>query len=220
MNKLRFKDKDNQKVYNTVIGGDKKNITPEEFINRNKKPEENKKNDNISKEKEKEIDNNKKEENKINVIQQQNNEENKKNNIALKKQLKEISAQIEDIFYQQEQKKNNKLQNSMDKSNKVDIQEFTSFQSQIDKYKKKIQSKQKEINNNYDFENIIKNENEYKSITSRLIDLKKENDILTKMNKQLKQQLDEVSGGAQLSGKTVQMSEKLRYLKDEIKLMN
>ena len=219
MDKLQINVKDNKKGNNTVIGGKtiKNVIIPEEFIKNNNKPKDNKINNNISKENN--IDN-KDKENKIIAIKQQNNEENKKNNIALKKQLKEISAQIEDIFYQQEQKKNNKLQNSMDKSNKVDIQEFTNFQSQIDKYKKKIQSKQKEINNNYDFENIIKNENEYKSITSRLIDLKKENDILTKMNKQLKQQLDEISGGAQLSGKTVQMSEKLRYLKDEIKLMN
>ena len=210
MDKLQINVK-NQKGSNTIKG----NKTGTANTN---KTEETKKNNNNSEENQ--IINYKVKENKIEKIRQQNNEENKKNNIALKKQLKEISAQIEDIFAQQEQKKNNKLQNSIDKSNKVDIKEFTSFQSKIDKYKKKIESKQKEINNNYDYENIIKNENEYKSITSRLINLKTENDILTKMNTKLKQQLNEINGGTQLSGKTVQMSEKLKYLKDEIQLMN
>lgn len=215
MDKLKINVKDNKKDNK----GNKNGTTNhEENKQSNNKTEENKIINNISKENK--TDNNKENEKKISLMRQQNKEENKKNNIALKKQLKEISAQIEDIFSQQEQKKNNKLQNSIDKSNKVDIQEFTSFQSKIGKYKKKIESKQKEINSNYDFENIIKNENEQKSNTSRLINLKKENDILTKMNKQLQKQLDEINGGSQLSGKTVQMSEKLRYLKDEIKIMN
>ena len=98
----------------------------------------------------------------------------------------------------------------MDKSNKVDIQEFTNFQSKIDRYKKKIESKQKEINNNFEYENIIKNENEYKSIKSRLLNLKKENEILTKITKELNEQLIEVNGGPQINGQTVQMAEKLK----------
>jgi hypothetical protein len=60
-------------------------------------------------------------------LKKRNIEENKRNNVALKKQLREISNQIEELFAQEESKKNNKLQNSMDNSNKVDLQEFTSF---------------------------------------------------------------------------------------------
>ena len=153
-------------------------------------------------------------------IKQKNIEENKKNNIALKQQLKIISSQIEEIFSQEENRKNNKLQNSLDKSNKVDIQEFTSFQSKIDNYKKKIESKKKEIRNNFEFESVIKNENEYKSIKSKLLSLKKENEILTKINKDLDVQFNEVNGGIQLEGKAVEISGKLKYLKEEIKLMN
>ena len=93
-----------------------------------------------------------------------NNEENKKNNGLLKNQLKEICNQIEEVLSQEEARKNNKLQASMDKSNKVDIQEFTNFQSKINGYKKKIELKQKEINSNLEYGNIIKNENEYNNI--------------------------------------------------------
>ena len=156
----------------------------------------------------------------IDKLRQKNSDENRKINIILKKQLKEISTQIEELFIEQEKQKNNKIKNSIDYSNKIDIQEFTNFQSKIDRYKKKIESKQKEINNNFEYENIIKNENEYKSITSRLLSLKKENEILTKITKQLNDQLIEANGGSQINSQTVQMSEKLKFLKEEIKLMN
>ena len=106
---------------------------------------------------------------KIEKLKQKNNEENRKNNTALKQQLRDISAQIEEIFAQQDSKKNNKLQNSTDNSNYVDIKEFTSFKSKIDNYKKKIESNKKDIINNLEYENIIKNENEYKSNASKLL---------------------------------------------------
>ena len=167
------------------------------------------------------MDNNEEEStNQIDILKKKNIEENRKNNIALKQQLREISSQIEEIFAQQENKKNNKLQNSMENSNKVDIQEYTNFQSEIFKYKKKIESKQKEINNTYEFENIIKNENEHKSIKKRLFELKEENKVLTKMTKRLNDQLEELDGGVFINGKKVQMSEKLKYLNDEIKILN
>ena len=157
---------------------------------------------------------------KIEKIRQKNIEENRKNNIALKQQLKNISSQIEEIFAQEEKNNNNKLQNSMEKSNKVDIQEFISFQSKIRTYKKKIERNQKDINNNLEYENIIKNENEYKSISERLLSLKKENEILTKMTKELNKQLNEEDGGAKMGEKANQMVQKLSFLKKEIALMN
>ena len=152
-------------------------------------------------------------------IKMKNKEENKKDNSLFKNQLKEICSQIEEILSQEEIKKNNKLQASMDKSNKVDIQEFTNFQSKINGYKKKIDLKQKEINSNLEYEKIIKNENEYDTTKKKLLDLKKENDVLTKMNKKLNEQLIEVNGGIQMNGRKVEMNEKLKNLKEEIKLM-
>ena len=157
---------------------------------------------------------------KIEKIKQKNCEENRRNNTVLKQQLKNISTQIEEIFAQQENKKKNKLQNSMENSNKVDIKEFTNFKSKIDKYKKKIELNQKDINSNLEYENIIKNENEYKSIASRLLSLKKENEVLKKIIKRLNEQLKEEDGGVKMDEKASQMAQKLEYLKQEIVIMN
>ena len=71
-----------------------------------------------------------------------------------------------------------------------------------------------------EYENIIKNENEYKSISERLLSLKKENEILTKMTKELNKQLNEEDGGAKMGEKANQMVQKLSFLKKEIALMN
>ena len=149
---------------------------------------------------------------------QSNIEENKRNNILLKEQLKEITSQLEDIINREKEKKNNKLQESSD--NKLDMQEFVNFQSKIDKYKKKIDNKEREIKSNYEYENIVKNENEKKSFTERLMTLQKENKILTEINKKLNQQLKEVNGGDITAEKAVQMAEKLKNMKEEIKLYN
>ena len=100
------------------------------------------------------------------------------------------------------------------------MQEFVNFQSKIDRYKKKINYKEREINSNYEYENIVKNENEKKSFTARLMNLQKENKILTDINKKLNQQLKEANGGDITAEKTVQMTEKLKNLKEEIKLYN
>lgn len=149
---------------------------------------------------------------------QKNMEENKRNNILLKEQLKEITSQLEDIIIREKEKKNNKLQESSD--NKLDMQEFVNFQSKIEKYKKKIDYKEKEMKNNYEYENIVKNENEKKSFTARLLTLQNENKILTEINKKLSQQLKEANGGEVTAEKAVQMTEKLKNLKEEIKLYN
>ena len=149
---------------------------------------------------------------------QNNIEENKRNNILLKEQLKEITSQLEDIINREKEKKNNKLQESND--NKLDMQEFVNFQSKIEKYKKKIDYKEREIKNNYEYENIVKNENEKKTFTNRLMTLQKENKILTEINKKLNQQLKEANGGDITAEKAVQMTEKLKNMKDEIKLYN
>ena len=149
---------------------------------------------------------------------QKNIDENKRNNILLKEQLKEITSQLEDIINREKEKKNNKLQESSD--NKLDMQEFVNFQSKIDKYKKKIDNKEREIKSNYEYENIVKNENEKKTFTARLVSLQKENKILTEINKKLNQQLKEVDGGDITAEKSVQMIEKLKNMKEEIKLYN
>ena len=149
---------------------------------------------------------------------QKNIDENKRNNILLKEQLKEITSQLEDIINREKEKKNNKLQESSD--NKLDMQEFVNFQSKIDKYKKKIDNKEREIKSNYEYENIVKNENEKKSFTERLMNLQKENKILTEINKKLNQQLKEADGGDITAEKEVQMAEKLKNMKEEIKLYN
>ena len=151
-------------------------------------------------------------------VKQKNIDENKRNNILLKEQLKEITSQLEDIINREKEKKNNKLQESSD--NKLDMQEFVNFQSKIDKYKKKIDNKEREIKSNYEYENIVKNENEKKTFTARLMSLQKENKILTEINNKLNQQLKEVDGGDITAEKSVQMTEKLKNMKEEIKLYN
>ena len=92
-------------------------------------------------------------------IKEKNRIENKKNNSVLKLQLKEISSQIEQVLYLQESKKNEV--NVEDSSTKIDIQNYTHFTSEIERYKKSIESMKKEISLNQ-YENIINSENEYK----------------------------------------------------------
>lgn len=155
------------------------------------------------------------------ALEQKKLEENIKNNMSLKAQLKEICNQIEDVFVEQEnKKKNNELQYKNGSSNYVDFPEFNSFQSKINNYKKKILSKERELNLNIEYENIKNNENDYKSFASRLITLEDENKRLQKINKELNEQLKEVNGGDIVNEKTFQLKEKLKNLKDNIKYLN
>ena len=83
------------------------------------------------------------------ILEKKKLEENIKNNMSLKTQFKEICNQIEDVFVEQENKrKNNDLKYKTGKSNYVDFPEFNSFQSKINNYKKKILSKERELNLN------------------------------------------------------------------------
>ena len=151
----------------------------------------------------------------IEQIKQKNMLENKKNNSILKLQLKEISSQIEQVLYLQESKKNEI--NVEDSSTKIDIQSYTHFQSAIDKYKKSIESMKKEINL-IQYENIIKDENQYKDNIQYLRKLEKENEYLTKINKELKEQIEESNHGLEINSN--QKSRELTNLKKEIKLVN
>ena len=71
-------------------------------------------------------------------------------------------------------------------SNNKDNQSYTQFQSVIDKYKKANEAMRKEINLNQ-YENIINNENGYKRNLQILKKLEKENEYLTKVNKELQE---------------------------------
>ena len=148
-------------------------------------------------------------------------EKNIKNNMSLKAQLKEICNQIEDVFVEQEnKKKNNELQYKIGSTNYVDFPEFNSFQSKINNYKKKILSKERELNLNIEYENIKKNENDFKLFTSRLIILEDENKRLKKINKDLDEQLKEANGGDIVNEKTNELKGKLESLKKDIELLN
>ena len=148
-------------------------------------------------------------------IRQKNMIENKKNNSILKIQLKEISSQIEQVLYLQGSKKNEV--NVEDSSTKIDIQTYTHFQSAIDRYKKSIESMKKEISLNQ-YENVINNENDYKKNIQYLKKLEKENEYLTKITKELKDQLSETNGTLEVNGN--QKLRELDHLKQEIKLIN
>ena len=94
-------------------------------------------------------------------IKEKNRIENKKNNSVLKLQLKEISSQIEQVLYLQESKKNEV--NVEDSSTKIDIQNYTHFTSEIERYKKSIESMKKEISQRMmvdkkEIEEMLKNE--------------------------------------------------------------
>ena len=148
-------------------------------------------------------------------------EENIKNNMTLKAQLKEICNQIEDVFVEQEnKKKNNELQYKNGSTNYVDFPEFNSFQSKINNYKRKILSKERELNLNIEYENIKNNESDFKLFASRLITLEDENKRLKKINKELDQQLKEANGGDIVNEKTFELKEKLKRLKKDIELLN
>ena len=148
-------------------------------------------------------------------IKQKNYIENKKNNSILKSQLKEISSQIEQVLNLQEAKK--KEVNFEDSSIKIDIQSYTQFQSVIDKYKKANEAMRKEINLNQ-YENIINNENGYKRNLQILKKLEKENEYLTKVNKELQEKINETNSGMEANGK--QKNRELNNLKKEMKLIN
>ena len=148
-------------------------------------------------------------------------EENIKNNTSLKAHLKVICNQIEEIFVEQEnKKKNNEHQYNTDGSNYVDFTEFNSFQSRINNYKKKILSKERELNLNLELENIKSNENDFKLFASRLMTLEDENKRLKKINKELNEQLKEINGGDIVNEKTFQLTEKLKNLKKDIEYLN
>ena len=148
-------------------------------------------------------------------IHQQNIKENKKNNSILKVQLKEISSQIEQILNLQKAKK--KEINVEDSSTKIDIQSYNNFTSTIDKYKRNIEAMKKEINLNQ-YESIINNENEYKNNLEYLKKLEKENEYLTKITKELKEQINESNCGYEVNEN--QKKRELKNLKNEMKLIN
>lgn len=148
-------------------------------------------------------------------------EENIKNNMSLKAQLKEICNQIEDVFVEQEnKKKNNELQYKNGSTNYVDFPEFNSFQSKINNYKRKILSKERELNLNIEYENIKNNESDFKLFASRLITLEDENKRLKKISKELNEQLKEANGGDIVIEKTSELKLKLESLKKDIELLN
>jgi hypothetical protein len=148
-------------------------------------------------------------------------EENIKNNMSLKAQLKEICNQIEDVFVEQEnKKKNNELQYKNGSTNYVDFPEFNSFQSKINNYKRKILSKERELNLNIEYENIKNNESDFKLFASRLITLEDENKRLKKISKELNEQLKEANGGDIVIEKTSELKQKLESLKKDIELLN
>ena len=148
-------------------------------------------------------------------------EENIKNNMSLKAQLKEICNQIEDVFVEQEnKKKNNELQYKNGSTNYVDFPEFNSFQSKINNYKRKILTKERELNLNIEYENIKNNESDFKLFASRLITLEDENKRLKKISKELNEQLKEANGGDIVIEKTSELKQKLESLKKDIELLN
>ena len=148
-----------------------------------------------------------------------NIDENKKNNITLKKHLMEICSEIEKVFEERKKKKINR-NNPNENSIKIDIKEYSKFQSEIGKYKKKIEQKKKEIINTSDYNKIVTSENDYKYKYSKLLDLQQENELLSKMNNELAKQINDDKGGDKIKIRNDQIQEKLDNLKKTIEKLN
>ena len=139
-------------------------------------------------------------------------------NKKLKAQLSEISKQIEEAI---EKHKMNKEQPKIYDNNvdEEDIKKSNEFQSQIGKYKNKIDDINNQLQNNNTYVKAIKDEDEIKDLQRHLVELKKEYDTLMKIKKNQEIGLKELDKKYNSKTELVGVSQKLKNLKDEYKIM-
>ena len=138
-------------------------------------------------------------------------------NKKLKAQLSEISKQIEEAIEKHKMNKEqpkiygNNLEENTKKSNE--------FQNQIGKYKNKIDDINNQLQNNNTYVKAIKDEDEIKDLQRHLVELKKEYDTLMKIKKNQEIGLKELDKKYNSKTELVGVSQKLKNLKDEYKIM-
>ena len=137
-------------------------------------------------------------------------------NANLKVQLLSISSQIEASLAQRKKKS---LNVEKTENNDYDIGKTISFLSQVDGMKKAINEIKHELENNHNYKEIERNENKLKEEKEILYKLKKEYDTLMKINKNQEKSLREVENKHNAKTELVSMSEKLKNLKDEYKIL-
>jgi len=138
-------------------------------------------------------------------------------NKKLKAQLSEISKQIEEAIEKHKMNKEqpkiygNNLEENTKKSNE--------FQNQIGKYKNKIDDINNQLQNNNTYVKAIKDEDEIKDLQRHLVELKKEHETLMKIKKNQELGLKELDKKYNSKTELVGVSQKLKNLKDEYKIM-
>ena len=139
-------------------------------------------------------------------------------NKKLKNQLEEISKQIEEAI---EKHKMNKDQPKIYDNNvdKEDVTKANEFQNQIGKYKNKIDDMNNQLQNNNLYVKAVKDEDEIKDLKRHLKEVKKEYDTLIKIKKNQEIGLKELDKKYNSKTELVGVSQKLKNLKDEYKIM-
>ena len=139
-------------------------------------------------------------------------------NKKLKNQLEEISKQIEEAI---EKHKMNKDQPKIYDNNvdKEDVAKANEFQNQIGKYKNKIDDMNNQLQNNNLYVKAVKDEDEIKDLKRHLKEVKKEYDTLIKIKKNQEIGLKELDKKYNSKTELVGVSQKLKNLKDEYKIM-
>ena len=147
-------------------------------------------------------------------------EENIANNKLLKKQLREVTLKIEEIIADNKKRKEYSIPVSNDNIKKVDLKKFNEFVSQIEEQKNKIESYKEMMDYDSKYTNITKDENELIYIKQQLLQLKKEHEFLSKMNKKQEEGIKIMTNKNFTSTQMEDIGEKLRNLKEECKAMN
>ena len=147
-------------------------------------------------------------------------EENIANNKLLKKQLREVTLKIEEIIADNKKRKEYSIPVSNDNIKKVDLKKFNEFVSQIEEQKNKIESYKEMMDYDSKYTNITKDENELIYIKQQLLQLKKEHEFLSKMNKKQEEGIKIMTNKNFTSTQMEDIGEKLRNLKEECKVMN
>ena len=147
-------------------------------------------------------------------------EENIANNKLLKKQLREVTLKIEEIIADNKKRKEYSIPVSNDNIKKVDLKKFNEFVSQIEEQKNKIESYKEMMDYDSKYTNITKDENELIYIKQQLLQLKKEHEFLSKMNKKQEEGIKIMTNKNFTSTQMEDIGEKLRNLKEECKTMN
>ena len=147
-------------------------------------------------------------------------EENIANNKLLKKQLREVTLKIEEIIADNKKRKEYSIPVSNDNIKKVDLKKFNEFVSQIEEQKNKIESYKEMMDYDSKYTNITKDENELIYIKQQLLQLKKEHEFLSKMNKKQEEGIKIMTNKNFTSTQMEDIGEKLHNLKEECKAMN